>query len=65
VDHVWPRSTVDHGGATKSTAAWPLECNVQALWLTGGCHEGRGRERGMWWCRGCPHWRGSGGEAAR
>jgi hypothetical protein len=35
VDHVRPRSTVDHGGAARSTVARPPELGLQPLRLAG------------------------------
>jgi hypothetical protein len=59
----WTRSTVDRGGAAESAVARLPERGAQALWLTGGCREGRRRERGTRRCRRCPHRRRGGGEA--
>jgi hypothetical protein len=42
VDHVWPRSTVDRGGAAKSAVARPPKHGAQALRLAGGGRGGRG-----------------------
>jgi hypothetical protein len=42
----WTRSTVDHGGAVESVAERLPERGMQALRLTGGCHDERRRERG-------------------
>jgi hypothetical protein len=35
VDHVWPHSMVDHGGAARSAAACPPELSLQSLRLSG------------------------------
>jgi hypothetical protein len=62
---------VDRGGAAECAAACLPERGAQALWLTGGCHEVRRRERGRGGAGGAltgdgkaVKWSGDGGKAA-